>query len=118
MNRDKIPYNEDYHGDPEKLAREKHFQTRLKLRAAIFARFEPSLSSRFDDDKAPQLAAQILAFIPAVKSGWGPMQSDIESVAKDLADGYLAHRDAFAKESFPDPHLAAIEALKAFDFSV
>jgi len=119
MIEDKIRYWAARHSVAEKLAENKPFTTRVQLRNALVAYMEPLLPTRFNSDKqATVTLAEKLAFVPLVKSGWGPSEDEIEAVAKDMVDCYLAHAQAFAQKGFQEPAQAALNSLSDFEFSV
>lgn len=119
MKNEKTHFVADYHTVPANLVKEKSFKVRAKLRKALASYLEPLLPTHFNSEsQATGLLAQQLAFLPIVKSGWGPSEIDIQTVAKDMVDCYLAHLEGFAQEEFPAPAQAAFEALRDFGFSV
>lgn len=117
MTSEKAWFDRARHTDPDKLSTSTPFTVRLALRNALLAHLT-SLLYFHDDVPGAELVAEQLAFLPELKSGWGPDESEIQQAATDLADCYVAHRQLFTREGFQDPALAAVEALKAFDFAV
>lgn len=119
MKFEKARFDARYHTIAEKLINEKPFKVRAQLRKALVSCMAPLQTNHFKGDAhVTGLLAQQLAFLPTVKSGWGPMDDDIANVAKNMVDCYQAHLEAFTVAEFPAPAQAALEALKDFDFSV
>lgn len=119
MPNEKIRFDARWHTVPEQLVEEIPFTVRANLRRALVAYMAPMLPEQFSGDvQAAGILAQELAFLPSVGRGWGPLPQQIETTAKNLVDGYLAHRDAFAQEGFPQPAQAALAALRDYDFAL
>lgn len=119
MRNDKTPFQMEYHCKAENVARSQNLRTRIRLYKALIELepFKPHVVMTAAGDEKKELA-QKLAFIPELKSGWGPGNSDIIAAAEKLAGGYLAHLEVFTSEGFPNPSLAALEALKDYDFEI
>lgn len=124
MKNEKTRFAADYHAVPVKLVTLKPFKVRAKLRLALVAYLDQQMGAHFD--RHPLLSAgagvgllaQQLTFLVTIKSGWGPTDTEIEKVAKDLVDGYLAHLRALTDEGFQAPAEAALESLKDFEFAL
>lgn len=116
MRSEKSQFDPKYH-NAETLAKEKPFTVRVSLLSALAAGLEPYQPTRVGR-RAAEVLAQRLAFVPEVKSGWGPYPEEVQKVAKNLVDCYMAHLDAFTSAGFPAPDEAALDAVKEFHFAV
>jgi hypothetical protein len=119
MRTEKTRFSLAFHAVPAKLVTTKGFQVRTKLRVAVVSYLASLEQSQLVGDAAAAgLLAQELTFLVTIKSGWGPTATEIDSCAKNLVDGYLAHADALAAAGFPAPTKAALESLKDFEFGL
>lgn len=116
MRSEKNQFNPKYH-NAETLAKQEPFTVRVSLLSALVAALAPYQPTRLGI-RAAEMLAQRLAFVPEVKSGWGPYPEEVQKVAKNLVDCYMAHLDAFTSAGFPAPDEAALEAVKGFDFAL
>lgn len=118
MKSEKNKFDPNHH-TAEKLANEKSFKARAKLRHALGSQLELTRPAWCADNcEAAGLLAQRLAFVPVVKSGWGPYPHEIQAVAENLVECYMRHVEAFTCAGFASPNEAALEAMKDFDFAV
>jgi hypothetical protein len=119
MMKSEKPRFDPEHHTAERLAKDRSFVARAKLREALGSHLELARPAWVADNaQAAGLLAQQLAFVPLVKSGWGPYPHEIQVVAENLVECYMRHVEAFTCAGFMAPSQAALEALKGFDFAV